>query len=170
MHNSLTPKTPSRWNLPWCGEGAYLTRRFQPSASKRRARCSDAASFNKDKQIFFMPMPRTCSLKLKNLDQSSLLIFSIFSLLVGFSLGPTYILYPYISSFRGADYIKSFSLQFKAVWSFRLWRWNMTFSKTEMKELGRSPKQYSQQKIIDPNISSMPQTSCSRKKPAGERV
>ena len=44
---------------PWCGEGAYLTKRFQPSGSTRRARWGDAATFTKDKHIFFIPMPMT---------------------------------------------------------------------------------------------------------------
>ena len=44
------------------------------------------------------------------------------------------------------------------------------FLHTNMKELGRSPQQYSQRKIVDRNISCMPQTSCSQKKPGGERV
>ena len=38
--------------------------------------------------------------KLKNVDYSSLLIFSIFSQLAGLKSAPTYILYQYISSFR----------------------------------------------------------------------
>ena len=46
----------------------------------------------------------------------------------------------------------------------------MTFPDKELKELGRSHQQYSQQKIVDPNISCMSQTTCSRKKPAGKRV
>ena len=40
-------------------DGANLTRRFQPSASTRRARRSDAATFDQNKRIFFMLMPRT---------------------------------------------------------------------------------------------------------------
>ena len=48
---------------------------------------------------------------LKKLDESSFLIFSIFTSLVGFGVGPTYILYQFISSFRGEPYIISFSLQ-----------------------------------------------------------
>ena len=48
-----------RWNPPWRGEGAYLPKRFSPSASTSRARQSDAATFDKDKQICFMLMPRT---------------------------------------------------------------------------------------------------------------
>ena len=108
--------------------------------------------------------------RMKNLDKSSLLIFSIFSSLVGFSSGSTYILYQYISSFRWPSI---YHIVFSPVctdWIFRLWKWNMTFSDMEMKELSRSPWQYSQQNIVDPKISSMSQTSCSRKKPAGERV
>ena len=64
-------------------------------------------------------------------------MFSIFSSLVGFRSGPTYILYQYILSFRGAHYIISFSLQEAAGWCFRLWRLNMTFLGTEMMELDR---------------------------------
>ena len=44
--------------------------------------------------------------------------------------------------------MKSFSLQFRMVWSFRLWRRNMIFPDTEIKELDRSPQQYSQQKTL----------------------
>ena len=108
--------------------------------------------------------------RMNNLDKSSLLIFSIFSSLVCFSSGSTYILYQYISSFRWPSIYHIIFSPVCTDWSFRLWRWNMTFSDTEMKELGRSPWQYSQQKIVDPKISSMSLTSYSRKKPAGERV
>ena len=51
--------TPLWRNPPWRGEGAYLTKRFSPSTSRSRARQSNAATFDKDKQICFMPMPRT---------------------------------------------------------------------------------------------------------------
>ena len=44
--------------------------------------------------------------------------------------------------------MKSFSLQFRMVWSFRLCRRNMIFPDTEIKELDRSPQQYSQQKTL----------------------
>ena len=40
--------SPPQWNPPWRGEGAYLTKRFHPSASKSRACRSDAATFDKD--------------------------------------------------------------------------------------------------------------------------
>ena len=50
--------------------------------------------------------------KLKNLDESSLLIFSILSSLVGFSSVLTYILYQYISSFCCPSIYISFSFQF----------------------------------------------------------
>ena len=33
---------------PRCGKGAYVTKRFHPSASTSRARRSDAATFGKD--------------------------------------------------------------------------------------------------------------------------
>ena len=49
---------PARWNPPWRGEGAYLTKRFYPSASTR-ARQSDVVTFDQKKRIFFMLMPRT---------------------------------------------------------------------------------------------------------------
>ena len=78
--------------------------------------------------------------KLKDLDWSSLLIFSIFSSLVGFSSGTTYILYQYISSFRWPLIYDTVFSAVCASWSFRLWRWKMTFSDTEMKKLGRSPR------------------------------
>ena len=94
--------------------------------------------------------------KLKNSDKSSLLIISIFLSLVGFGSKPSYFLYQHISSFHGAHYIKLCSLQFRAVWSFRLWRWSMTFPGTEMKELGRNLWQYSQQKIVAPNFQTSP--------------
>ena len=41
------------------GGGGYLTNWFSPSASTSRARQSDAAPFNKGKQICFVLMPRT---------------------------------------------------------------------------------------------------------------
>ena len=56
----------------------------------------------------------------KNLDQSSLLIISIFLSLASFALRQPYILYQYISSFRWLQYIKSFFLQFVGCWSFVL--------------------------------------------------
>ena len=40
-------------------EGAYVTKRFSPSASTSRARPSDVATFDKDQQICFMLMPRS---------------------------------------------------------------------------------------------------------------
>ena len=46
----------------------------------------------------------------------------------------------------------------------------MIDSETEMNEPGRNPQKHSQQKIVDPNLSRMSQTSCNRKKPAGGRV
>ena len=102
--------------------------------------------------------------KLKNLDQSSLLIFSIFSLLVEWL---TYILYQYASYFRGAIYQTVFS-PLCAHWSFRLWGYleviYMTFLETEMKKLGRSTWNDTQQNIVDLYLSSMSQTSCSWKK------
>ena len=39
--------------------GAYLTKRFQPSTSTKRARLSDVATSDKEKQTFFMLMSRT---------------------------------------------------------------------------------------------------------------
>ena len=39
--------------------GVYLTKRFQTSASTRRAHRSDAATFNQDKQIFLSTLPST---------------------------------------------------------------------------------------------------------------
>ena len=47
------------WQQRWRGEGAYLTKRFQPSASTRRARRGDAATFDLSKQIFLSTLPRT---------------------------------------------------------------------------------------------------------------
>ena len=49
--------TPSM-KPPWRGEGAYLTKRFSPSASTSRAPQSDTATFDKDKQTCFMPYPK----------------------------------------------------------------------------------------------------------------
>ena len=47
----------------------------------------------------------------------------------------------------------------------------MIDSEIEMKELGRKhPTNYSQQKIADPNLSLIPKTSGSQKKPPGGRV
>ena len=51
----------------------------------------------------------------------------------------TYILYQYISSFRR---LPIYHILFSPVytrWSFRLWRWNVTFLDTEIKELGEAP-------------------------------
>ena len=39
---------PLQWNPPWCGEGAYLSKRFSPSASTSRARWSNTAMFDMD--------------------------------------------------------------------------------------------------------------------------
>ena len=91
------------------------------------------------------------------------------SVTVGFCSGPNYILYQYISSLLSIIVSFVFS-PVAASWSFRLWRWNMIDSEIEMKELGRSPQKYSEQKIVDRNLSRMSQTSCSRKKPTGGRV
>ena len=77
--------------------------------------------------------------KLKNLHQSSLLIFSIFSSLFGFSSGPTYILYQYMPPFRRPSIYYIVFSPLCGGWSLRLLRWHLTFSDTEMKELGRSP-------------------------------
>ena len=55
----FTRASPPRWNPPWHGEGAYLTKRFQPSATTRRATRSDAATFDQNKQIFLSTLPRT---------------------------------------------------------------------------------------------------------------
>ena len=41
-----TQAAPPQWNTPLHGKGAYLTTRFQASASTRRARWSDAATFD----------------------------------------------------------------------------------------------------------------------------
>ena len=55
---------------------------------------------------------------------------------VGFGSRPTYILYQYISSFRGPSIYHIVFSRVCGGWSFPLWRWNLTFSDTEMKELG----------------------------------
>ena len=47
----LMKPTLTRWGR--------LSKRFQPSESTGKARRSNAATFNKVKQIFFMPIPRT---------------------------------------------------------------------------------------------------------------
>ena len=62
--------------------------------------------------------------------------------------------------------IYCFLSSFVSGWSFRLWRWNMTFSDTEMKELGRSTQIniHKQDRWSVP--SSMSRTSCRQKKPS----
>ena len=44
--------TPPRWNSPWRGEGAYLTKRFSPSASTSRARRSNATRINRSAYVY----------------------------------------------------------------------------------------------------------------------
>ena len=105
--NHATSRLPNtitlspQWKPTWSGEGAYL--RGFTSASTRRARWRDAATYDHSKQIFPMLMPR--KRKRKNLDQSP--IFSTFSLLPGFRPWLTYILYQHIF-FSWAQYINRF--------------------------------------------------------------
>ena len=58
-HLDITNVSRPRWDPPWHSERAYLTKSFQTSTSIRRARQSDVATFNSNKRIFFMLMPRT---------------------------------------------------------------------------------------------------------------
>ena len=58
---------PPQWNPPWQGERLIKLRGFHPSASTSGACWSDVATPDKDKQICFMLMPRTCSIW-ENLD------------------------------------------------------------------------------------------------------
>ena len=107
----------------------------------------------------------------KNLIQSwrvyrleySLLIFNIFSLSVKgrgrlISYIPIYLLFP--SSYH----IFFFELAGKL--KFHLWRWNMTFQIRRWRNLADVPSKYSQHKVVDPYLSSISQTSCSRKNPS----
>ena len=76
----------------------------------------------------------------KNLDESSRFICSIFSSLVGLWRADLYPISIYIIFSRNAakmipDHIVPSPVA--VGWSFRLWRWNMTFSDTEMMDFGR---------------------------------
>ena len=138
MGNNLQKTAPPRWNPPWGGEGAYLTKRFHPSASTSRAHRSVANTSDKDKQICFMLMPRTW-FKMSEFRLEEPLDLSY--LFVTWQVYHVAVLYPisiYIIFLR-IRYIISFSLQFFGRMELRLWRWNMTDSEMEMKELGRSP-------------------------------
>ena len=50
--NRITQAFPPRWNPPWRGEGAYLTKRFSPSASTSRARRSNATRINRSAYVY----------------------------------------------------------------------------------------------------------------------
>ena len=133
--NHATSRLPNtitlspQWKPTWSGEGAYL--RGFTSASTRRARWRDAATYDHNKQIFPMLMPR--KRKRKNLDQSP--IFSTFSLLPGFRSWPTYILYQHILSFREHNISIVFSPVCRLLFvEFRLWRRNTTFLEKEIKK------------------------------------
>ena len=56
--STFTP-APPRWNSPCRGEGAYPLRSSNQSASTSGARRSDAATCDKDKQIFLSTLLRT---------------------------------------------------------------------------------------------------------------
>ena len=82
-----------------------------------------------------MPVPRTWfKVEEFRLDSLSLVSFGHLSVLVRDRL----ISYIDIYHLFAEYYILSFSLQLRAGWNFRLWRLNLIFSDTEMKELGRS--------------------------------
>ena len=118
--------------------GLIELRGFHPSVSTSRTRRSDAAMSDKDKQICFVIMPRTW-FKGKNLDLSSLLIFSNFSSLVDFRSGLTYIIYQYISSFRGSSIISYRFLSIFRQTGVTSLEVKYDRFRNGVKELGRSP-------------------------------
>ena len=94
-----TQSVVPRWNPPWCGEGAYLTKRFFPVHQQGEligATQLRSSRINRSSLFWCQGLDS----KYKNLDKSSFLIFSIFPSLVGFSWVPIYILYQYTSSFH----------------------------------------------------------------------
>ena len=57
----FTKTAPPRRNPPRRGEGAYVTKRFHPSASTSSARRSDAATIDKDINIYHLFAERLIS-------------------------------------------------------------------------------------------------------------
>ena len=132
--NTRTLSPSMKPTLTWWG--GLSNQEVSPGPSTRRTGRSNATTFDKGKQTFFMLIPRIW-FKVEEFRQISLFIFSIFSSLAGFELRPTYILYQYIPSFRVPNIISFFS-SLSVSWSFVFGGEIMTFSDTEMKELGRS--------------------------------
>ena len=98
--------------------GLIKPRGFRPSASTSRARRSDAAASDKDKQICFVLMSRTFIQSGRiQIRVGSLFLVSFRHLSV--CEGPTCTLYQYISHFRWPTY-HVFS-PVAVDWSFRLW-------------------------------------------------
>ena len=113
-------------------KGLIETRDFYPSASTSRARWSDAATSDKDKQICFMLMPRTWfKMEEFRLEWYPYLLYLFVTW--PFSTWPSYILYQYISSFcrsssRSYHFLSSFSAGWSyafggETWQIRKWRW-----------------------------------------------
>ena len=99
--------------------------------------------------------------KQKNLDQSSLLIFSIFLSPDGFALRPTYILYQFISSFRVPNILYRFPPVCRRAGVSSLQVIYEIFRYGDEGTWQRHLAEYSQHKIVEPCPSSMSQTSCS---------
>ena len=123
-----TKLRPPRWNPPQRGKGAYLTKRFQPVHQQEEL-----------VGTMLLHPSQGLDSKLKSLDKSNLLIFSIFSSIFGFLSGPTYILYRYISYFRRVQYIMSLFLQFVGCRSLSLEvKWH--FKKRTWRNLAEAPR------------------------------
>ena len=115
-----------------------LTKRFQPAHQQEEVVKAMLLRSSRTNKFSLCQCQRLDS-KRKTLDWSSLLHFSIFPSLVGFRARPTYIVYQYISPFAGSICHIVFSPVCQLL-EVRLWRWNMTFLETEMKELRKSTR------------------------------
>ena len=103
--------------------------------------------------------------KWKNLDKSSLLIFSFSQSLVGLLSGRL-ISYINIDDRFAERYIHCFLSSLCSLEFLSLEVIYMTFLETEMKELGRSTWNDTQHNIVLQYLPSMSQMSCSRKTPS----
>ena len=127
-----------RWNPPWLGEGAYLTKRFCPVRQQgellggtqlRSTRTSKSSLC----QCQGLDSNRRIEIRVSSL---SLVSFRHLSVLSSGRLISSVNIY---HLFKCQIY-HIVSLQFVGELEFPLWRWNTTFSDTEMKELGRSTR------------------------------
>ena len=81
----FTRPAPSRWNPPWLGEGTDLAKRFRPvSEQGQLVGATQLHSIRTNRSLCLRQGPDS---KWKELDQISLLIFSIFTSLAGLLSG-----------------------------------------------------------------------------------